>query len=80
MKMRYRGISYDRHPIVPSLKTPGSHVNSGIAYVRLSATRFMGQACQQPTVNLAIAKKQTRFLGRICSFDATEPTQINATV
>lgn len=80
MKMRYRGISYDRHPIVPNLKTPGSQVNSGMISVRLSATRFMGQACQQPTVNLAIAKKQTRFLGNVCSFDVTEPTQIYATV
>lgn len=80
MKMRYRGISYDRNPIVPNLKPQQSQINPGMAYVRLSATRFMGQACQQPTVNLAIAKKQTRFLGRICSFDTTEPTQVNATV
>ena len=80
MKMQYRGVSYDRNPIVPNLKLQGSHDNAGTAYIRLEEKRFMGQVCKQQTVNLAIAKKQTRFLGKICSFDLTEPTQVNATV
>lgn len=79
MKMFYRGVSYNRHPLVPKLQQT-SPINSGMAYAQTTQLRFMGQDCRKQTVNLATIGKKTRFLGRICSDDLTQPTKVNVTV
>ena len=65
MKMCYRGVSYDRSPVVPNLERE-SKINSGMAS-QTTQLKFMGQFCQKQIINLIVANKKTRFLGKVSS-------------
>ena len=77
MKMCYRGVSYDRSPVVPSLQ-PENIIYPGVAYAQTTQLTFMGQDCIKQTVNLIVVGKKLRFLGKVC--DEPKSIQFNAVV
>ena len=81
--VKFRGKSYELNQPVLNLKEPNEAelVYRGVAFCEKKQTKFLGQDCARKSyyINLAVARKKTRFLrqvsdNRLSTIAALTPT------
>ena len=73
LKMCYRGVYYDYKPVICNLNKQQQYfIDHSLDNAQKTQTKFLGKICQKKFIELAVRRKQTRFLGQRINDDARD--------